>query len=104
MGSQLETMKILSLLLILPLASGEGPCSSIITKWTVWEGGLASTLHVPVTNTIHHWNVSLSFNKEFTNINFYNGLSDLTAGSSFYVYNEDWSGDKEPGDIIGFSL
>merc|ERR1712080_715111 len=100
----MRSAPLLVVLVLLVLVTGEAPCPDIVTKWTVWEGGLAATLHVPVTETISHWNVSIVFNKQFTDINFYNGLSDVSAGREFLVYNEAWSGDKEPGAITAFRL
>merc|ERR1711936_52484 len=82
-------------------------CEEIITKWTMWDDpspGLAATLKVPVTEEITSWGVNFNFNKEFTNIDFFNGLSEAHSGHSFNVTNEDWSGTKHPGDLISFSL
>merc|ERR1711936_662425 len=78
-------------------------CEEIVTKWTMWDDpspGLAATIHVPVTEELHGWGVSFVFNKEFTNLDFFNGLTEVNAGHSFNVTNEDWSGNKNPGDII----
>ena len=49
-------------------------------QWTLWDDpspGLAATLHVPVTEDISSWGVSFEFNKEFTNIDFFNGLTEV---------------------------
>lgn len=81
--------------------------SEFITKWTLWESpgpGLAATVHVPVTQEIFSWGIELEFNKEFSKLQFFNGLSQVTEGSVFNVTNESWSGHKQPGDIIAFSL
>ena len=97
---------------------------SSILQWTLWDDpspGLAATIHVPVTEELHGWGVSFVFNKEFTNLNFFNGLTEVVGsilkyflssdlvlqvntGHSFNVTNESWSGNKHPGDTIAFSM
>ena len=82
-------------------------CDWIITKWTLWDNptpGLAATLTIPITQQIASWKVDFGFNKEFSKINFFQALSEETEGSSFSVSNHSWSGKKEPGDKIKFSL
>ena len=57
-----------------------GGCRTLIKKWTLWTGGLASTLKIPVTEDITSWNVEVTFNKQFAKLSFFNALSDKTTG------------------------
>jgi len=78
--------------------------SEYVTKWTLWDGGLAATVQVPVTQDVAGWVVGLELNKQFSKIQFFNGLTKESAGASFNVTNEPWSGHKKQGDKIKFSL
>eukprot|EP00092_Neocalanus_flemingeri_P035101 GFUD01038199.1.p1 GENE.GFUD01038199.1~~GFUD01038199.1.p1 ORF type:complete len:150 (+),score=48.14 GFUD01038199.1:42-452(+) len=96
-------------LICLPLmqAGTTQTCEQIVTKWTLWtepSPGLAATLKVPVTQEVTAWGVSFTFNKEFSNLDFFNGVTEDHAGHSFNVTNEDWSGNKHTGDLISFSM
>jgi len=82
-------------------------CEDVVIKWTLWNEpgpGLAATVNVLVEEELQSWAIGLSFNKHFTKLNFFNGLSEATSGSNFTVVNESWSGHKHPGDHIKFSL
>ncbi|XP_023334064.1 uncharacterized protein LOC111705670 isoform X2 [Eurytemora carolleeae] len=81
--------------------------SKYVKKWTLWASpgtGLAATITVPVTQDEDGWVVELNFNKNFTKLQFFNGLTEVSEGSVFQVSNESWSGRKKAGDTIAFSL
>merc|ERR1712128_278184 len=85
-------MSILSMLFM--KADSTKTCEEIVTKWTLWDEpspGLAAHIDMPVT-------------EEFTTLDFFNGLTEAHTGHSFNVTNEDWSGNKHPGDLIAFSM
>merc|ERR1712227_937098 len=102
------TTALLPLLLLVPLVlAGEPSCKSVVTKWTLWTSpgpGLAATINVPVEEELDRWEVKVLFNKNFSKLNFFNGLSEAMSGNEFSVVNEAWSGVKHPGDHIKFSL
>merc|ERR1719198_1635291 len=50
------------------------------------------------------WEVKVEFNKNFSKINFFNGLTQANSGNEFLIANEAWSGKKNAGDHIKFSL
>merc|ERR1712133_206639 len=55
-------------------------CEDVVIKWTLWNEpgpGLAATVNVLVEEELQSWAVGLSFNKQFTKLNFFNGLSDV---------------------------
>merc|ERR1711874_115762 len=91
-------------LLVLGSVTGQQSCEDVVIKWTLWDGGLASTIYVLVEEELNGWAVGLDFNKHFTKLNFFNGLSETTSGSNFTVVNESWTAVKHPGDHIKFSL
>jgi len=101
------TAAALSLLLLVPLVLADPTCESVVTKWTLWTSpgpGLAATIKVPVEEELEGWEVKVEFNKNFSKLNFFNGLSEAKTGKEFLVVNEAWSGVKHPGDYIKFSL
>ena len=53
---------------------------------------------------IESWTVLLEFNKNFTKLNYFNAVSEASAGSLYRLTNQDWSGKKKAGDHIKFSL
>ena len=63
-------------------------CEKLIKKWTLWTGGLAATLKVPVERDIESWNVVVDFNKHFTKLNFFNALSNSTTGIRKMIYKK----------------
>merc|ERR1712002_1013137 len=100
-------MLLLPLLLLLGSGSAQQTCEEVVIKWTLWDDpsyGLAATVDVLVEEELNAWAVGLVFNKHFTKLNFFNGLSEASSGSNFTVTNESWSGTKHPGDHIKFSL
>ena len=120
-----STTIIFSALIVLTHSStlyskNQAECEPLIKKWTLWDGGLAATLKIPVPRDISSWNVQVRFNKHFSKLSFFNALSDvsegewillsiqknllLLTGSDFSLNNESWSGNKKEGDVIAFSL
>ena len=74
-------------------------CDLLTKKWTLWDGGLAATLKIPVvkvSNTlssnqrntdtfiqdISSWSVTVTFNKVFSQLSFFNALAVETEGKS----------------------
>ena len=55
-------------------------CDFIIKKWTLWDGGMAATLKIPVVKDVESWNVVVSFNKQFQKLSFFNALQNSTEG------------------------
>ena len=107
--------KISTMLVFIPIALSSTAtmnpslptCEKIITKWTLWASpghGLAATLKVPVTEQIQSWKINFALNKNFTKLNFFRALTEDKEGSIFSVSNQSWSGKKEPGDLISFSM
>merc|ERR1712088_409928 len=97
----------LSFFLLVPLVFADPTCKTVVTKWTLWTSpgpGLAATIDVPVEEELDGWEVKVKFNKNFSKINFFNGLSEAKSGKEFRVVNEAWSGVKHPGGHIKFSL
>ena len=66
--------------------------------------GLAATIDLPVLADIESWTVVVEFNKKFTKLNYFNAVSEASAGSLYRLTNQDWSGKKKAGDHIKFSL
>ena len=100
-------MLVLPRLTLLALLAGPAlPCqdSTFVTKWTVWEGGLAATVKVVAPGPLDRWTVQLDFNKEFTKMMFFQAVSSSSLGATFNVTNESFNGQKKAGDVIGFSL
>merc|ERR1719400_1415993 len=40
------------------------------------------------------WEVKVEFNKNFSKINFFNGLTQANSGNEFLIANEAWSGNR----------
>ena len=64
-------------------------------QWTVWDGGLAASLSLPVTSSLTNWAVGLEFSQPWQQIDFFKAQTNQTTGREFSVRNHDWSGNKE---------
>ena len=61
-------------------SKNQANCEPLIKKWTLWDGGLAATLKIPVLKDITSWDVEVEFNKEFSKLSFFNALTDTSKG------------------------
>ncbi|XP_055879854.1 endoglucanase A-like isoform X1 [Biomphalaria glabrata] len=89
------------LLLVVVLFS---PVTSDITVPVTnhWNGGFQASACFPITEEMHSWTVTLTFDQPLTSLNAYTAdvKETLEGGKVFVLHNKDWNKEEHVGDKL----